>query len=501
MASSYLDEYLIRLGFSVDTVGYAKFASALRDASSLVNNEYLSIAKTIAGVGAGIIGGFAAIGTAALKIADDVANADQEYRLLALHMYTSVPVARQLKVALDALGQPLENVMWDPELAKRFHQLVEDQRALTKELGPDFEGQMLKIRDVRFEFTRLGVEVKYLGMLLVQDLARAFGTDLDGLLLKLRQFNSWFIANLPQIASWIATNLKPILVDTKNVLLATWEVVKQLVVDFTNFVGLLSGDKSIVGETANFKNFTKAVLESVDAVAKFIIGILKVGTNIGLMFDAAQQALAGNFSAALSDLRKMQSIQISPVTPMAGLVGAGPGLATQENVQSAIVAQAKAAGISPELALAVAKVESNYRQFDSSGKVLTSNAPGSHAMGIFQLQPGTAKQLGVDPTDVGGNITGGVDYLKYLLMSSGGNVRGALEHYYGSKNAAENQAYAQKVMKVEAGLHIDTVNINVPNGSMSPDALRGAVSRGLNDAQQQRIQRNLGEFNQYSWSY
>ena len=56
---------------------------------------------------------------------------------------------------------------------------MKDQRTLTKELGPDFENQMLKIRDMRFEFTRFGVELQYLTMNVVRDLAQAFGMDMD----------------------------------------------------------------------------------------------------------------------------------------------------------------------------------------------------------------------------------------------------------------------------------------------------------------------------------
>jgi hypothetical protein len=92
-----------------------------------------------------VVGAFAAIGLTAIGLAEKTAMADQEYRLLALHMFTTKNTARELKVALDALGQPLENVMWDPELAARFNSLVKDQRTLIEELGPTFDKNMVKI--------------------------------------------------------------------------------------------------------------------------------------------------------------------------------------------------------------------------------------------------------------------------------------------------------------------------------------------------------------------
>lgn len=56
-----------------------------------------------------------------------------------------------------------------------------------------------------------------------------------------------------------------------------------------------------------------------------------------------------------------------------------------------------------EIALAVAKRESNFNQsaIGSSGEI-----------GVFQLMPGTAVGLGVDPRDLNQNIDGGVRYLR-----------------------------------------------------------------------------------------
>lgn len=473
-----LDEYLIKLGFTTDTVGYARFANALRDASTLVDNQYLRMGKAVLGFQAAVTGMFATVGATALGFADRTAMADQEYRLLALHMYTSLPVARELKIALDALGQPLENIMWDPELARRFNQLVKDQRVLTQELGPGFENQMLKIRDVRFEFTRFGVELKYLTMLVVEDLAKAFGTSVDGMLEKMRHFNAWFIANIPYFANVIATKLKPVLIDVYNVLKST----------FSLFVQIGGQLKQI--------NWSAVIGD----IAKAVIALTRLEQNLVLLFAAANDARKGNLSAAMKDLSRMQTLfgPSAAATPKGvnPLEGAGPGLATPANVKAAIVAQAKAFGVPPELALAVAQTESNFRQFDKSGKVLASNDPRSHATGIFQLQPGTARMLGVNPFDAGENITGGVKYLKQLLDSYG-NVGVALQHYYGSRDASKNQDYASRVMQAESTIHIE---VNVATDA-DPKQIASEVAKAVTQAQQQRTQRNIAEFQVPGWSY
>lgn len=75
------------------------------------------------------------------------------------------------------------------------------------------------------------------------------------------------------------------------------------------------------------------------------------------------------------------------------------------DVASQIQSTASQLGVPPSLALAVAQRESGLNQgaIGSSGE-----------LGVFQLMPGTAAQLGVDPSDLGQNITGGITYLKQL---------------------------------------------------------------------------------------
>lgn len=90
------------------------------------------------------------------------------------------------------------------------------------------------------------------------------------------------------------------------------------------------------------------------------------------------------------------------------------------DVAQTIVDTATRYGVNPALALEVATAESG----------MNPNTPDSSAgaIGIMQLEPATAAQLGVNPRDPVQNITGGVMYLQQQL-SSFGDVSEALAAY------------------------------------------------------------------------
>lgn len=78
------------------------------------------------------------------------------------------------------------------------------------------------------------------------------------------------------------------------------------------------------------------------------------------------------------------------------------------------------------------------------------------AIGLAQLMPGTARDLGVDPLDPSLNLLGGARYLRQQLDRFGGNVELALAAYNagpgrvqrasGIPRIAETQAYVRSVV-------------------------------------------------------
>ena len=117
------------------------------------------------------------------------------------------------------------------------------------------------------------------------------------------------------------------------------------------------------------------------------------------------------------------------------------------DIKNKIIATAKKYGVDPKLALALAKQESGYRQ-DAKSK--------AGAIGVMQLMPATAKELGVDPNDVDQNIDGGIRYLAQMIKLNNGDIPLALASYnagYGSVSKykgippyGETQKYVKNIM-------------------------------------------------------
>ena len=103
--------------------------------------------------------------------------------------------------------------------------------------------------------------------------------------------------------------------------------------------------------------------------------------------------------------------------------------------------------VSPALIDAIAHVESRY---DPAAVSRT------RAMGIMQLMPGTARDLGVDARDPAANIRGGTAYIRMLLdLFDGDLVRtiaaynagpGAVKKAGGVPNYPETKSYVAAVM-------------------------------------------------------
>ena len=521
-----LDEYLIRLGTTVDQPGMRNFQNALRDATQLVDKTAMGMAKAFGKAEYEILGAFAAIGAAAVGLADKTAMADQEFRLFALRMYMSKDAARGLKVAMDALGQPLEMLAWDAELRARTHQLIADQRAMS--VGGDFDAQMKKIRDIRFEFTRMEVELKYLGMHVVTQFMESLGLGPDTLLKKLHEFNNWVTHNMPAIAA----KLKPIWEDLKQVFTAVGDALKAVGVAFINLVGLLTGDDTLQTAAMDFDKFAQAVAKTVHVFAVLSEAIAGTISLVAHLVSALVLVAKGDFSGAGAEVRAaVAGINAKVVGGVIGgvagsfvgmpVIGAGIGANIGDVVSGSSTPSASMSSASiaaPQSLLdSIGWTESRNRQVNAMGQTITGPATRyGRAIGQFQLLPSTAAALGVDPYTASGNRAGAEKLLSQLLTRYHGNVAEAagaynwnprgMDRFLAGKATmpGETQHYIASVlsrMGQSGAVQVGSITINVPHTNATPSDVRRSVEAGLRDAAGKRTQRALGMAQSQSWSY
>lgn len=521
----------MKLGAVVDQSGMARFQQALREAGAAVDTTMLGMAGAALKATTEIVSGFVAIGTAALGLADKVAMADQDFRLFALHMYMSKDAARSLKVAMDALGQPLENLMWDQELRERTRQLIADQRAMAP--GGDFEAEMRKIRDIRFEFTRLEVEAKYLGMHVVQDFLGALGVGPDWLLGKLKTFNDWVIKDLPALSKKIVTWFMPIWKDIVMVVGSAGLALREFGKAFTNLVGAVLMDPALESGTFSIEKlgvalqYVAAIAGTVATSVAFVVDVIArlvsvIGELVTLRWDQIPDELSGmfddfkqnygTFRDMIHSLTVSRAALLGQIAPgdgggSGGRQGAPPSISIPGVTDAGWQNLAGATGglVSADLLKAVAYTESG-----SKGMGVPDSPKG--AIGIMQLMPATAAAYGVDPRSGIGNLTGGTAYLRDLMRKYGGDAPEAVGAYNAGPGRMDAFLAGKATLPDETRAYIASVlgragrvgDVNVGGITIhitQPGASADEIARKTADQTAKQTQRTLQEWSQLSYGY
>ena len=123
--------------------------------------------------------------------------------------------------------------------------------------------------------------------------------------------------------------------------------------------------------------------------------------------------LTGTLEVPLTAVARIESMADHP-----DQIKANPS--TSKNSVQLLTDAAKAQGVPPELVRSVAQIESGLHQDALSPK---------GALGLMQLMPGTAANLGVKADCADGNAQGGAKYLRNLLLHYHGDAVLALAAY------------------------------------------------------------------------
>ena len=174
--------------------------------------------------------------------------------------------------------------------------------------------------------------------------------------------------------------------------------------------------------------------------------------------EVLQSSAKSNFGTLLLDPRiKQVNANIVKQAPQISLKNAlTEATAVQANTQQTSKAQilnvvsqiSKKHGVDEKLVQALIKQESGFNPKAKSK---------AGAMGLMQLMPATAKNMGVkDPYNTVQNVEGGVKYLKSMLNKYNGNIilalaaynagPGAVDKYSGVPPYSETQNYVRNIL-------------------------------------------------------
>lgn len=203
MASETLKEYLVKLGWDVDKKGFDNASSLVDRFASSISSKAGKMGTAFITASASMIKASLATAEAVSEISFSVAEADTAVERLARKYWISEQSARSLQNAQEQLGISVEELMYATnEEYKRFLELNAYGKSL--EAPKALDDTLVKIRDIQFEFSKLGTILNYGKRWFMYYLGEYLGVDIDQMIAKFKSFNEWLRNNLPQITQKLA---------------------------------------------------------------------------------------------------------------------------------------------------------------------------------------------------------------------------------------------------------------------------------------------------------
>jgi hypothetical protein len=448
-----IKSYLVQLGFKIDDLSRRNFEDALKRSTAVVERYSTAAVTSFAMVGGAFATAAAAVvgGTVAMGLS--VANSDLQYQLLGRRLFMTTDAVRKMDMATKALGVTLPEIIFGPpELQERYHQLMMDETKMLGMLGSDQgEKAFRRIRDIEFQFTRLGPALQIFAMRLTEDVINKMFGGTGTLEDRMTQFVNWFEKSIPDLSDKFSNVLVPAIKKAGSAV--EWLYGKsvdavdrlRLLVEFAKDPGRVIGE--LAGSDADMKANIKAGPTEETTTRKF----------------ASKHPFLDS-------------------------------LMTGKDYKQSIIDDAVKLGIPPGLALAIADKESGMNPYAPKGK--------KGEIGMFQLMPDTIETIRswkgwekFDPNDPYQNIWGG---LAWLQAKPGPTWEDKARQYNGRGSAADtyqqdvirrwhkDYGYLEspefKPMSGSAGsVGPVTIHINQPNAT--PEQIHRAVRDGIAEHQ------------------
>jgi hypothetical protein len=169
-------------------------------------------------------------------------------------------------------------------------------------------------------------------------------------------------------------------------------------------------------------------------------------------------------------------------------------------------------GVNPRLALALSAQESGLRHFNADGSVITS---ATGARGVMQLTSRTARGLGVNRDNPEDNVKGGMMLFSHLLQKYGDAPTAIAAYHEGETKmsrilagrdtlSSEARDEVAKVMRgagASGDVQVGSIVIHITKPNATNADVGTAVVSKLREMRDKKVQRNLAEGQDASWSY
>lgn len=198
-----LKEYLVKIGWDVDELGFDAANKKINDFRSAIINGGSSMAASFTKAGLAIFDTIYTVVDSMWDLASATAVADLKVETFARRMWTTEQNARSLTTALDVLGMSYDELFFaTPEQYNRFLQLNTLGKQL--EAPAELDETLQKIRDIQFEISKTKLIFQYATRWVMYYLGEYLGTDIDTVKEKLKSFNDMAMKYLPVVTQKIA---------------------------------------------------------------------------------------------------------------------------------------------------------------------------------------------------------------------------------------------------------------------------------------------------------
>lgn len=203
MAAETMKEYLVKIGWNVDTQGFKKSLGIVNSLASKLSGTSLKVASS-AIKGAGIVAdALITVNKTLVSIVETTAELDLETERLARQYWTTEQNARSFSTALEVLGKSTSDLMYMTQ--EEYNQFIElNKLGKTLEAPAGLDDYLKQVRGLNFEISRLKLIFQYGARWVTYWISQFTSDDVQKFTNVLRNLGNYIIENIQPITKFIA---------------------------------------------------------------------------------------------------------------------------------------------------------------------------------------------------------------------------------------------------------------------------------------------------------